>query len=297
MHTSAGEDVILKQVITDFIRSRNPRSIKDYDRALREAIQHMALLGLWRAGFFEHAAFYGGTALRIIHGLPRFSEDIDFSLLGKRTDFSLKTYLSGLKTELAGFGFETDVASSARKRSLVDSAFIKANTRVHLLRISAAASLAGTVPMNQLLKVKLKVDTDPPGGFSTDASFLVFPIPFSVRVYSLPDLFAGKMHGVLCRRRRTRVKGRDWYDMIWFLRREAPLHLEHLEARLRQSDDWTEDRTLQGEDFLGLYRRRIDATDFRLAVSDVLPFIHDSVELDVWGRDFFMSLTEKFTFT
>ena len=286
----------MKQVITDFIRSMEPRSAQDYDRALRETIQHVALLGLWRVGFFEHAAFYGGTALRIVHGLPRFSEDIDFSLLGPRIEFSLDSYLSGLKTELAGFGFETDVATSGRTRSAVESAFIKANTRIHLLRISAAASLAGAVPANQLLKVKLEVDTDPPGDFSTKVSSLLFPIPFYVRVYSLSDLFAGKMHCVLYRRWRKRVKGRDWYDMIWFLGRETRLHLRHLEARMRQSGDWTGGCELQRDDFLRLYRTRVEATDFDQAVSDVLPFIGDSRELDVWGRGFFHSLADRFMY-
>jgi predicted nucleotidyltransferase component of viral defense system len=286
----------MKQVIRAFIHRRNPTTVREYDRALREVIQQIALLGLWRAGFFEHAAFYGDTALRIIHGIPRFSEDIDFSLLERKTDFTLEPYLSGLKTELAGFGFQTELSYTNKKNKTVDSAFIKANTRLHLLNISADPLLAETVPSNQLVKVKLEVDPDPPEDFSTEAVPLIDPIPFYIRIFSLPDLFAGKMHCVLCRRWRDRVKGRDWYDMIWFLRRETPLHLSHLEQRMIQSDDWNVKRRLNKDDFIDLYRKRVETTDFKQVTSDVIPFIQEPRETEIWGKDFFLSLIDRFRF-
>ena len=283
----------MKAVVQDFIDARNPQSLQEYDRALRELIQHLVLLGLWRAGFFEHAAFYGGTALRILHGLPRFSEDVDFSLLGRRPEFSLSSYLSGLRTELAGFGFEVDVVSSGRLDSPIESAFVKANTRLHLLQVKPGSALASTVPANQLLKIKLEVDTVPPGEFDTDVRPVLEPIPFSVRTLSLPDLFAGKMHCVLFRRWKSRVKGRDWYDLIWFLRKRVPLHLGHLEQRMRQSGDWLEERAVAMEDLLCLYDHRVGQVDFSRAAADVLPFIHDPRELDIWSRTFFSALREQ----
>lgn len=286
----------MKQVINDFIQRKNPKTLRDYDRALREVIQHIALLGLWRSGFFEHAAFYGGTALRVIYGIARFSEDIDFSLLENDTDFSLGPYLAGLKTELAGFGFQTEISYAKREYKTVDSAFIKANTRLHLLQVSANPALADTIPSNQLLKVKLEVDPDPPKDFSTEAVPILDPIPFYVRAFSSPDLFAGKMHCVLCRRWRGRVKGRDWYDMIWFLKRETPLHLSHLEQRMIQSDDWDKSRRLEKDDFIDLYRKCVKATDFKKAVSDVIPFLQEPRETDVWSKDFFVSLINRFRF-
>lgn len=287
----------MKRVIANYIHSKNPGNVQEYDRALREIIQHLALLGLWRAGFFEHAAFYGGTALRIIHGLPRFSEDIDFSLLRPRPDFSLESSLSGLRTELAGFGFDTDVTVSEKKMSTVASAFVKANTRVYVLKVASTPGLAVTIPSNQTMKIKLEVDTDPPGNFSTEVIPILFPQPFFAKVYSLPDLFAGKMHCVLFRAWKKRVKGRDWYDMIWFLRRGERLHLSHLEQRMRGSGDWTEERELREGDFLDIYKNRVDATNFTQAASDVLPFIEDPRELDIWGSDFFHGLVEKFRFS
>ena len=283
----------MKTVVQDFIDVRNPRSLQEYDRALRELIQHLVLFGLWRAGFFDRAAFYGGTALRVLHGLPRFSEDIDFSLLDRNPDFSLLPYFSGLRTELSGFGFEVEIVSSGKLNSPIESAFVKANTRHHLLQVQPGAALASTVPANQLLKIKLEVDTDPPGTFDTEVLPVLEPIPFSVRTLSLPDLFAGKMHCVLFRRWKSRVKGRDWYDLIWFLRKRIPLHLAHLEERMRQSGDWPADRPLAIEDLLNLYEERVRQVDFSRAAADVLPFTQDPRELDLWNSGFFSALKDR----
>lgn len=283
----------MKAVVQDFIDLRNPKNLKDHDRALRELIQHIVLLGLWRAGFFEHAAFYGGTALRILHSLPRFSEDIDFSLLEREQDFSLASYTSGLQTELYGFGFEVDIVSSGTRTSPIESAFVKANTRFHLLQVKPGSSLASTVPSNQLLKIKLEVDTIPPGKFETEVLPVLEPIPFYVRTLSLPDLFAGKMHCILFRRWKSRVKGRDWYDLLWFLRKRVPLHLAHLEERMRQSGDWQEGRNISRHDLLRFYEHRVEQVNFSKAAADVLPFINDPREIDLWSRDFFSALKEK----
>jgi hypothetical protein len=287
----------MRQVIHDFIERSNPQTLREYDRVLREVIQHIALLGLWRAGFFEHAAFYGGTALRVVHGLPRFSEDLDFSLLQKEDDFSLRSYLSGLETELSGFGFETEVVSNKKPSGPIESAFIKAPAHSHLVEVTPSASIAGSVPSNQLLKVRLEIDTDPPEGFSTEARPVLEPIPFSVRLFSLPDLFAGKMHCVLCRQWKSRVKGRDWYDMLWFLKNDVPLHLLHLEQRMRQSGHWTETHALSEDDFLYLYRERAGRVDFSRAAEDVRPFLRDPRELDAWSNEFFTALATRFRFS
>jgi len=283
----------MKAVVQDFIDLRNPKNLQEHDRVLRELIQHIVLLGLWRAGFFEHAAFYGGTALRILHSLPRFSEDIDFSLLEREQDFSLASYMSGLQTELYGFGFEVDIVSSGTRTSPIESAFVKANTRFHLLQVKPGSSLASTVPSNQLLKIKLEVDTIPPGKFETEVLPVLEPIPFYVRTLSLPDLFAGKMHCILFRRWKSRVKGRDWYDLLWFLRKRVPLHLAHLEERMRQSGDWQEGRNISRYDLLRFYEHRVEQVDFSKAAADVLPFINDPREIDLWSRDFFSALKEK----
>ena len=227
---------------------RYPRSsADDHVNALREILQEITLCGLWRAKFSEHAAFYGGTALRVLYGLDRFSEDIDFSLLAPADDFDLKPYCAAVEGELSSWGFPTTVeAKKKTARSAVESAFLKANTRQLLLTIEAG-EIASAIHGRRELKIKLEMDTDPPPGFSTETKFLLRPIPFSVKAYDPPSLLAGKMHAVLCRRWGTRVKGRDWYDLAWYVGRDTPLNLAHLEARMRQSGHFSGDGALEEE--------------------------------------------------
>ena len=203
------------------------RRVEDYVRALREILQEVALLGLWRSKFFEKAAFYGGTALRILYGMDRFSEDLDFSLLKPISDFDLSRYLGALEREIRSFGFEVSVTKREKTaESPVQSAFLKADTLKHLLVIETAEEVARQIPRGQVMKIKIEVDTDPPPGFDTENKFLLHPIPFSVRAFVLPDLFAGKMHAVLCRQWKSRVKGRDWYDLVWYAAYHPQLHLK-----------------------------------------------------------------------
>ena len=230
----------MHEAVTRMLAKYEPMSVDDSVRALREIIQEVALLGLWRAKFFEHAAFYGGTALRILYGLDRFSEDLDFSLLEPSPDFNLARYTASLEEELLAFGFNVRVEMVDKTvESAVQSAFLKANTRNELLVIEAGEQLAGQVSAGQVLKVKIEVDTDPPTGFTTSTRYLLQPIPFAVRSYSLPDLFAGKMHALLFRKWKNRVKGRDWYDFVWYAADHPQLNLAHLEQRMRQTGHWS----------------------------------------------------------
>ena len=171
------------------------RTRDDYLNALREILQELALLGLSRARFFEHAAFYGGTALRVLHGLDRYSEDLDFSLLSPSPGFSLATYGAALQREIGGFGFEVAFERrEERQASAIESAFLKTNTMRELLRVEIREPRLRALYPGTQLRIKLGIDTDPPGGFATEVRYLLQPIPFSVRVYALPDLLAGKLH-------------------------------------------------------------------------------------------------------
>lgn len=189
----------------------------DYINALREILQEIALLGLWRSKFFEHAAFYGGTALRVGYGLNRYSEDLDFSLLKPDDSFSLGTYAKSLQREINSFGFQVDFEQRQKSyQTPIESAFLKTNTYKQLIIIEASEDLLRDLHPLKNLKIKLEVDTDPPGGFKTETRYVLQPFPFSVRIFSLPDLFAGKLHAILCRHWKSRVKGRDWYDLVWY---------------------------------------------------------------------------------
>lgn len=255
--------------------------------ALREVMQEIALAGLVRAGFFDKAAFYGGTCLRIFYGLPRFSEDLDFSLLSPQVDFSLVPYFSALKKEYSALGFDVDISS--REKSIdtaVVSAFLKKNTSIYDVRVHG----------RKVLKIKFEVDTDPPLGFKTEEKLLMNPYSVYVKCFSLPDLYAGKMHALLFRQWQNRVKGRDWFDFEWYVRQGVELNLWHLAQRARQSGDLGSD-DLTPELFENWLTRRIEQLDIESAKNDVRRFISDARVLDIWSREYFMELVQRVNLT
>ncbi len=284
----------MHEAITQMLARYDCRRVEDAVRALREILQEVALLGLWRSKFFEKAAFYGGTALRIFHGLDRFSEDLDFSLIKPIPGFDLGAYGDALKAEIRSFGFDADVASKLKNReSAVQSAFLKAGTMKHLLTLTPGMEGVGAIPRGQQVKIRLEIDTDPPPGFTTETKFALHPIPFSVRTYSLPDLFAGKMHAILCRQWKSRIKGRDWYDLVWFAANHPGLHLAHLEQRMRQSGHYKDVEPLSAAVFHAMLANKIETLSVEQARREVEPFVQHPEALEVWSRDFFKDVARR----
>jgi predicted nucleotidyltransferase component of viral defense system len=270
------------------------RKVEDDVKALREILQEIALLGLWRSRFFEKAAFYGETALRILYGLDRFSEDLDFSLLKPAADFDLSRYCSALEKEIQAFGFDVSVTGKSKSvQSAIQSAFLKADTLKHLLVINTSEKLTASIPRGQVLKIKIEVDTDPPPEFDTETRFLLQPIPFSVRAFSLPDMFAGKMHAVLCRGWKGRVKGRDWHDLVWYVANHPQLHLKHLEQRMIQSGHLKKAESLTPKKLSTIAETVIEKLDVEQARREVEPFVKDPEMLTIWSRDFFRDVMQR----
>ncbi len=269
-------------------------STQDYENALKEIIQEIALLGLWRSKFFEHAAFYGGTSLRILYQLDRFSEDLDFSLLKSQKNFSLDPYLKAIEAELKGLGFNVTVEGKSKNvQTAVESAFVKAGTKEHLLKIAIPNNKVAAIQHNKVMSIKLEVDTDPPGGFEAEAKTLLQPIPFVVKSYKEGDLFAGKIHAILQRGWKNRVKGRDYYDFVWFIGRHTSVHLYHLEQRLRQSGGWTAKKRMQEADLHELLHNKFAEINIEAAKKDILPFLRDPMAIEIWSRQFFESLLSR----
>ncbi|MCP4155862.1 MAG: nucleotidyl transferase AbiEii/AbiGii toxin family protein, partial [bacterium] len=188
----------MNKAITTLLENYPLDTIDDYESAVKEVIQQLALLGLWRSKFYEHAAFYGGTALRLFYGLRRFSEDLDFSLLERDPDFNFEPHLKAIEKEIESFGFKFSVEKRKKEFvSPIESAFIKGNTRINLLYIEATEGIVKGADVKKKLKIKLEIDTQPPPGSLYDVKTLLTPIPFSVKTFSTPDLFAGKLHAVL----------------------------------------------------------------------------------------------------
>ena len=270
------------------------QSPEDHENALKEIIQYLALLGLWRSKFFEHSAFYGGTALRIFYGLQRFSEDLDFSLLEPTPSFNLKPHLESIRKELESFGFEVEVAPKSKSRdSRIESAFIKGRTHKNLLVIQAPKNQIQQLPRGKLLKIKVELDTDPPTKAGYDVKTLLTPIPFQVRLFSAPDLFAGKIHAILCRPWKSRIKGRDFYDFLWYLGQDIPCHVEHLQERMRQTGHWSTEKVLDHRKLQELLKARFEKTDFAQAKKDVTPFLKDAQALVLWDSRFFIEMLKQ----
>jgi hypothetical protein len=288
----------MNDIILQMLKRYNCETAQDYQNGLKEIIQEVALLGLWRAKFFEHALFYGGSALRILYGLPRFSEDLDFSLLKKGDHFDLKSYHQAIQTELESFGFKVQVFSKERnKESVIDSAFIKADTKIHFFMIKAPLEMMNRIQGDQVLKIKLEVDTDPPGDHGVEVRDLLNPIPFQVKTMPMPDLFAGKMHAVLARGWGDRVKGRDFYDYLWYLRTDTPLSLKHLNARLHQGGQ-EESHPLDENKFKQMLRAKFEDLNIEKAKTDVSPFLNqkERSSVELWSKDYFIKTIDKIKF-
>ena len=256
--------------------------------AIKEIMQEIVLCGLSRAGFFRKAAFYGGTALRIFYGLDRFSEDLDFSLVSKDLDFDFSQYFPYLERELQAYGIMVYIHKKDKSSdSNISSAFLKGNTREQILLFYADERLAGTIAPNEAIKIKLEVDVNPPDGATYESLFRMLPSPYSVRLYDQPSLFAGKLHAVICRAWRNRVKGRDLYDYVFYMSRGTKVNLSHLKARLVESGAIDGNSVFDIDVLRSLLCERFDSIDYASAKEDVRSFISDPTSLDVWCPEFF----------
>ena len=283
----------MHSAIESMLEKYKPKSIDDHKNALKEIVQEIALLGLFRSGFFNKAAFYGGTALRIFYGLDRFSEDLDFSLLSPKSDFNLSRYTKYIQNELGAYGFEMTVDEKTKSvDTAIKSAFIKGGTEIHLLKINSIKNPIKGVHADEQFKIKLEVDTNPPAGAKYEVKYQLTPIPYSVRIFSPESLFAGKLHALLCRSWGNRVKGRDFYDYIWYLSNNIKVDLTHLSNRMKQTDHLKEGETLTKEVLNQMLLKKFADIDFSQAKRDVLPFIKNPETLDLWSEEFFRKVTE-----
>lgn len=268
----------------------------DYDRvnALKEILQEITLCGLSRAGFFRKAAFYGGTALRIFYGLDRFSEDLDFSLVEKDEAFDLSRWFAAIENEAAAYGLNLSVEMKKKaKDTAIKSAFLKVNTREHLLLFYDDKGINGGISGNEAIKIKFEIDTRPPAGASFEKKYRLLPTPYEVNMYDEPSLFAGKLHAVICRNWKNRVKGRDLYDYVFYMSKGAHVNLPHLRARLIDSGFITENDACELEDVKKMLMNKFNTIDYKQAREDVIPFIKDSSKIDLWSADFFKQITEN----
>ncbi|MBN2777782.1 MAG: nucleotidyl transferase AbiEii/AbiGii toxin family protein [Bacteroidales bacterium] len=258
----------------------------DLFNATREIMQEITLAGLYRGGFFNKAAFYGGTCLRIFYGLDRFSEDLDFSLLQSDCDFKLEPYFNSVISEFASLGIEVEILQKQKSRiTNIESAFLKQTKTVYSLNFQSQKNI----------KIKFEVDINPPQGFDVENKLLLQPFSFYVNCFSLSDLYAGKMHALLFRAWKSRVKGRDWFDFEWYVRNNVELNLSHFAERAFQSNHLSE-ATISRNDFIKLLKTKIETVDFKNAAAEVQVFIKKPSDIELWSKDYFLQLTEMIRF-
>lgn len=260
-------------------------SKEDIRNAMRETFQEIALLGLYSGGFFEKATFYGGTCLRIFYNLPRFSEDLDFSLLQKNENFNIENYFRHIIDEFEALGIQiTTKKIKKNENSEVDTAFLN-------------------IDMNQFkntqniksIKIKMDVDKNPPLYFQTEAKTLLMPKSFNIQTMTLPNLYASKMHAFLFRGWKERVKGRDWFDFEWYVKNNVPLNLEHLYHRMKHCGNISSEYITQNE-VKELILARIESLDIQRAIDDIRMFIKNPKELEIWDKDYFKFLASKISY-
>lgn len=280
----------MSEVIKERVRKAKAKTPEDEKLVLQQIIQELALLALWRSKFFEYAAFYGGTSLRILYGLNRFSEDLDFTLLQPNKDFDPKKYIKAIELELQSFGFK--VATEVKRKraiSAVQSAFVKADTQVSFI----IADSQFVAQKGSLIKVKFEIDTDAVPGFATEARQVFWPQPFSILACDLPSLMAGKLHAAFCRSVRQNVKGRDWYDLFWYVGRGVQPNWRYLEEKVTQSGHWQKNKPFSPAVFKSWALKKIESIDADLAKKDVERFIEDQSQLAAWSTNLFRNAIEQ----
>ena len=283
-------------MMKDWIAEYNPQNEEETLAAMREIMQEIALAALSRTDFFKRAAFYGGTALRIFHGLDRYSEDLDFSLLDADPSFSLTPYFSVITDEFEGLGIRVSIREKEKRvKTPIDSAFLKSETLWQELVLEDIVVQHG-ISSNKSVKIKIEIDRVPPRGFETEEKLLIKPFSFYVNCFSLPSLFAGKLHALLFRKWKNRVKGRDWYDMEWYIRKGIPLNVSHFLVRASETNDWNK-ASISKDQIIELLRDKINSVSFNAVKEDVRKFIRHDEQLNIWNDNYFNDLIEKMKFS
>jgi predicted nucleotidyltransferase component of viral defense system len=277
------------KIIQEKIESYRCQSAEEEENAMKEITQEVALLALSRAGFFKHGIFLGGTCLRILHSLNRFSEDLDFALLKPDPAFDWNPYLKEMQLEFEAYGYKLEVQDRSKADLAVKAAFLKDDSIGRILTLSHLKKNRN----HKKIVIKLEIDTNPPTGGVTEMKYLNFPAAFAVQAMNLPSLFAGKTHALLCRQY---VKGRDWYDFLWHAARGTPLNFELVKTAFMQNGPWKgQELVCDREWFIETMRKKIESMDWTAARADVESFVRMSerASLKLWSVEFFLASLES----
>lgn len=271
------------------IESYHPSNIQEKTNVVKEVLQEVALSGLAKAGFFDHAAFYGGTSLRIFYGLNRFSEDLDFALINQNEDFHIENFFPFLVEHFKSYGININVESKNKAIfSDVQSSFIKVNAQELMASLFPNVDDSKRIVFNQKFKIKFEIDIHNPSGGKSVIISKSDPISYQARVFDLPTLFAGKISALLFRKYLNNVKGRDYYDYLFFINKDIPVNLKYLENKMKNSGNLLENDHLTLEMVKQMLFKRFSTTDFELAKNDIINFIDYNENINQWDASLFI---------
>ena len=286
----------MNNIIEQMLSKYEIKNTNDEINALKEIIQEIILSGLARGNFFDEAAFYGGTALRIFYKLDRFSEDLDFALIYPNKKFDLSKYFVYLEKELKAYGLNLEINTKQKNiESNITSAFVKGDTLEHILKFFPNEENHKYNHMLKNIKIKFEVDINPPSGATYEEKYKLLPSPHQIKIYDKESLFAGKIHAILCRNWKTRTKGRDLYDYIFFLANNTKVNLELVKNKLIESNYINANDKFFIDDLKNLLINKFKEIDYIEAKEDVIPFIKNTESLNIWSSEFFISITKELT--
>ena len=282
----------MNNVLQNMLSKYDIKNTLDETNAMKEIIQEIVLCGLSRGGFFDEAAFYGGTALRIFYGLNRFSEDLDFALLEPNPEFDLSKYFPYIEKEVQAYGLNLSISEKVKtKESNITSAFLKGDTKEHILMFFPNENIQNTTSLKSI-KIKFEVDINPPAGAKYDLKYKLLPSPHQVRLYDESSLFAGKIHAILYRNWNYRTKGRDLYDYIFYLSKNIKVNIELIREKLIDSQVLKREDTFNIDVLKELLMQKFEQIDYKNAREDVETFIEDKDSLELWSKEFFKDITK-----
>lgn len=270
----------MKSTIDQLIKEFNPATLEETKQALREVVQNLVLVGLSKTDFFEKASFYGGTALRIFYNLNRFSEDLDFTLREKNIKFSIDDYFDAIKTTCSSYGLNVEVIN-------------KINTYLAFLNLKVDSKYSDLLHKDELLKIKIEVDLNPPLGFDVESKWLVVPEFAPISILNKESLFAGKIHAVLCRSYKNHVKGRDYYDFLYYVKTNTKPNLNYLRNKLIESNKIDENDAFDMNVLKKMLKERFETVNYDQIKEDMIKFTYSNDDLSYICKELFLDLVER----
>lgn len=284
----------MNTVIEQLIDNYNPKNSEEVKNAIREITQSIVLIGLSRSDFFSKASFYGGTALRIFYGLNRYSEDLDFTLNTVDGSFSLEPYIESIRNVAKSYGIELNIEVRNKKiETPIESAFAKLNTYQTFISLNIDDKITKKLHKDEILKVKFEVDCNPPLGFNIESKWITDPELAAVNVLDIESLFAGKLHAILCRSYKGTVKGRDYYDFIFYINKRVKPNLQYLKNKLIESKKISENDEINMDVLKNMLHERFNQIDYNQVRSDAQRFVMKNEDLSLYCKELFIDCINR----